>query len=277
MPELPEVETVRRGLEPFMVGRVIDELEILDARIVRPALPAQVGDDMRGQRIRAISRRGKYLVIEFEDAALLALHHLRMTGSFAGPDQPEPAHVRLRYHLHGLQRPVSYNDPRRFGTLVVGSRTELLAELDARLGPEPLDPGWTAADLHHRLRTRRAPLKAVLLDQRTVAGLGNIYVDEACFLARVRPDMPADTVTRPAAHRLFDAIRARLTEAIELGGSTLRDYRGVEGEVGGMQERFVAYGRAGRPCLTCGATMCGARIAGRSTSWCPACQRRGRR
>lgn len=273
MPELPEVETVRRGLEPLMAGRRLERVEVLDPRLVQPADPAHVEQRLRGLDVTGVHRRGKYLLVEFGDPGLVALHHLRMTGSFASPSQPEPSHVRLRYHLAGLDGPISYNDPRRFGTLAVASRADTLAHLDARLGPEPLDDGWTPASLHAQLRRRSAPLKAVLLDQRVVAGLGNIYVDEACFLAGVRPDAPADRVSRATAERLFHAIRARLREAIDVGGSTLRDYRGVEGASGGMQERFVAYGRSGLPCLTCGTTMRGGRVAGRGTSWCPHCQR----
>jgi formamidopyrimidine-DNA glycosylase len=272
MPELPEVETVRRGLEPLLAGCTIERVEVLDERLVRPFAPRDVEHRLAGHRVGALERRGKYLVIAFDDVDLVAVHHLRMTGSFAAPGQPTPTHVRLRYHVAGLAGPISYNDPRRFGTLDLGTRAEIDAYLDARLGPEPLDPDWTAEQLHARLRGRGAPLKAVLLDQRVVAGLGNIYVDEACFLAGVRPDLSADRVGLAATRRLVVAIRERLQEAIDVGGSTLRDYRGVEGEVGGMQERFVAYGRAGLPCLTCGHTMRGARIAGRGTSWCPTCQ-----
>ena len=272
MPELPEVETTRRGLEPLMVGRRVTRVEVLDPRLVQPIDPRDVEQLLRGHLIERLGRRGKYLTIEFGDVDLVAVHHLRMTGSFADPDQPVPGHVRLRYFLEGLDGPILYNDPRRFGTLDIGTREAIDAYLGARLGPEPLDDAWTAADLHARLRGRAAPLKAVLLDQRVVAGLGNIYVDEACFLAGVRPDLSADRVSKPAAVRLHAAIRARLEEAIAVGGSTLRDYRGVAGEVGGMQERFLAYGRVGLPCLRCGATMRGARIAGRGTSWCPRCQ-----
>ncbi|MCW2925687.1 MAG: 5-hydroxymethyluracil glycosylase [Thermoleophilia bacterium] len=272
MPELPEVETVRRGLEPLMVGRVIERVEVLDPRLVQPVDPRGVELALTGREVTAIDRRGKYLVVELDDGELVALHHLRMTGSFAAPTQPVPTHVRLRYHLAGLPGPIAYNDPRRFGTLHVDDADGVRRYLDARLGPEPLGDDWDAAALHARTRGRAAPLKAVLLDQRVVAGLGNIYVDEACFLAGVRPDLSADRLTRAAAERLVTAVRARLLEAIEVGGSTLRDYRGVEGEVGGMQERFLAYGRAGLPCLRCGTTMRGARIAGRGTSWCPRCQ-----
>ncbi|MCB0879705.1 MAG: bifunctional DNA-formamidopyrimidine glycosylase/DNA-(apurinic or apyrimidinic site) lyase [Thermoleophilia bacterium] len=272
MPELPEVETVRRGLAPLFEGRRITGVEVLDERLVRPYAPRDVEQRLAGHTVGSVGRRGKYLLLEFDDVDLVAIHHLRMTGSFASPRQPTPTHVRLRYHVEGLDGPVVYNDPRRFGTLELFATHDARAYLDARLGPEPLDPAWTAADLHAALRRRHAPLKAVLLDQKVVAGLGNIYVDEACLLAGVRPDRPADRITRPAATRLHAAIRSRLEEAIDVGGSTLRDYRGVEGEVGSMRERFVAYGRAGLPCLQCGTTMRGTRIAGRSTSWCPRCQ-----
>ncbi|MEO6866982.1 MAG: bifunctional DNA-formamidopyrimidine glycosylase/DNA-(apurinic or apyrimidinic site) lyase [Gaiellales bacterium] len=277
MPELPEVETVKRGLEPLMAGRVLDRVELLDHRLVQPYALEDVAARMQGHRIGHLGRRGKYLLIEFTDVDLVAVHHLRMTGSFAGPSQPTPSHVRLRYYLAGLPGPISYNDPRRFGTLMLGTHAEVNAYLGERLGPEPLEGDFDAAYLHQRLRARSAPLKAVLLDQRVVAGLGNIYVDEACFLSGTRPDLSADRVSQAAATRLVEAIRERLQEAIDVGGSTLRDYRGVEGEVGGMQERFLAYGRAGRPCLVCGTTMRGARIAGRGTTWCPTCQPAGRR
>jgi formamidopyrimidine-DNA glycosylase len=150
------------------------------------------------------------------------------------------------------------------------------ARLASVLGPEPLSGEWSAHDLHGRLRHRQAPLKAALLDQRVVAGLGNIYVDEACALAHIRPDQPAARLTRGDCERLVDAVRLRLQEAIDVGGSTLRDYRGVAGEVGGMQERFAVYGRGGEHCLTCGATLREARIAGRTTVWCSSCQRLGR-
>ncbi len=273
MPELPEVETMRRGLEPWMTGRRLARVEVLDERLVRPYPPRDVERRMSGHEVDSLDRRGKYLLIRFADVDLVAIHHLRMTGSFSSPNQPEPSHPRLRYWMDGLDGAIVYNDPRRFGTLELFTSAEASDYLNARLGPEPLDPAWSAADLHAALRRRSAPLKAVLLDQKVVAGLGNIYVDEACFLAGLRPDMPADRVTRPAAARLHDAIQSRLHEAIDVGGSTLRDYRGVEGEVGGMRERFVAYGRAGLPCVACGTTMRGTRIAGRGTSFCPRCQR----
>lgn len=268
MPELPEVETVRRGLEPHFVGRRLERVEVLDPRLVQPFDPTDIEARLTGRVVESVERRGKYLLLRL-DGGLTAVHHLRMTGSFAGPEAEEPRHVRMRYHVEGATGPVRYNDPRRFGTLLVDDSARVDAYLDARLGPEPLDPAWTGPVLHAALQRRHAPLKAVLLDQKVVAGLGNIYVDEACFLAGIRPGTPADRISGPRAARLVEAVRERLLEAIEVGGSTLRDYRGVEGTAGGMQERFLAYGRAGKPCLLCGTTMRGARIAGRSTSWCP--------
>ena len=272
MPELPEVETVRRRLEPLMRGRTLTRVDILDPRLLQPAAPSDIARELTGRQVAAVERRGKYLRIRFEHG-VSALHHLRMTGSFAAPGAPLPAHVRLRYFLDDAAEPIVYNDPRRFGTLHVDSDEQIDAYLDARLGPEPLSDEWTAAVLRRALTSRTAPIKAALLDQRVVAGLGNIYVDEACFLAGIRPDRPANSIGAVRLERLVSAVKARLREAIDVGGSTLRDYRGVEGTAGGMQERFVAYGRAGKPCLTCGATMRGLRIAGRSTSYCPRCQR----
>lgn len=283
MPELPEVETVRRGLVPWMAGRVIEHASIFDARLVQPFDLHGVEETLTGRRIERLERRGKYLLLVLDDD-LGALHHLRMTGSFVAGDAlaHNPTHVRMQYDMGaGVNgepaATVLYRDPRRFGTLLVAPLGDLRAYLDERLGPEPLGPDFTPAALRAALATRTCAIKAALLNQKIVAGLGNIYVDEACFLAGVRPDACAQDVGPAVLERLVVAIRERLVEAIDAGGSTLRDYRGVEGNAGGMQERFVAYGRAGRPCLTCGTTMRGTRIAGRGTTYCPSCQRLPRR
>lgn len=271
MPELPEVETVRRGLTPVLMGRELVSVEVHDARLVAPRLPASIERALCGRTVTGVERRGKYLLITL-DGDLVALHHLRMTGSFLVVDEPgDERHVRLDYVIDGAW--IRYRDPRRFGTLVVADRATIDRTLDTKLGPEPLDSdAFGAAVLARSLAGRTAPVKAVLLDQRIVAGLGNIYVDEACHLAGVRPAARACDVTAPAVARLVEAIRARLVEAVAVGGSTLRDHRGVDGTAGTMQERFVAYGRAGLPCLRCGATMRGGRVAGRSTTWCQQCQ-----
>lgn len=275
MPELPEVETVRRGLEPLMVGRVIRQVEVLDERLASPLTLGEVEDQLKGHLVTAVTRRGKYLMFELGKADLVIIHHLRMTGSFSSPTQPEPNHVRMRYFFGEISEgPVVYNDPRRFGTLDLLSAPERDRYLDDKLGPEPLDPSWDYLALMKQLKRRRAPIKAVLLDQRVVAGLGNIYVDEACFLAQVHPATSACLLGEDATKRLVSAIRERLEEAIRLGGSTLRDYHGVEGEVGGMVEQFVAYGRSGLPCRVCGETLQAGRIAGRGTTWCDTCQPR---
>jgi formamidopyrimidine-DNA glycosylase len=203
------------------------------------------------------------------------MHHLRMTGSFSVASAPEqePSHVRLRYHLDD-DTIVRYRDPRRFGTLRVFDAGDAEQYLAARLGPEPLGGEFTGPILRERLRGRRAPLKAALLDQRVVAGLGNIYVDEALHMARLHPMKEAGRLSPAAAQRLVDAIRERLSLAIEVGGSTLRDYTDVEGSGGSMQERFVAYGRAGQPCERCGRALTRGVVAGRGTTWCAHCQRR---
>jgi formamidopyrimidine-DNA glycosylase len=274
MPELPEVETVRRGLEPWLTGARIKDVSIFDPRLTRPVSPSKVEKQLRGARVKSLGRRGKYLLFEL-DNGLTAVHHLRMTGSFDGRPAKASAddftHVRMEYVLaKGIVR---YRDPRRFGTLEVGTHDAVHAKLNAALGPEPLGEEFTATALRARLKGRRAPIKAALLDQRTVAGLGNIYVDEALHIAGIDPRKEAGTLSLARTERLVDAIVARLTEAIEVGGSTLRDYRGVAGEAGGMQERFLVYGRAGEPCGTCGRTLRGGRIAGRATVWCGHCQR----
>lgn len=265
---------MRRGLEPHLRGERLQAVEILDPRLVMPVAPAAVERQLTGQIVSRVGRRGKYLMFELESGDV-ALHHLRMTGSFAtapaGAADPV-THVRARYHLADIV--VHYRDPRRFGTLLVAPAHEARRYLDARLGPEPLSEQFTAAVLREALRGRRTSLKAALLDQRVVAGLGNIYVDEALFLARLRPQMQADRVGPAAAARLQEAIVERLREAIAVGGSTLRDYRGVEGDSGRMQERFLVYGKRDQPCPECGRRLRHGRVAGRGTTWCAHCQRR---
>lgn len=271
MPELPEVETVRRGLHDLLVGRTFRDVEILDERLVRPFAPVDVAEQLTSQTVVDTFRRGKYLALVFESGGV-ALHHLRMTGSFSDPNQPVPSHVRMTYTLDtgGV---VSYRDPRRFGTLLVDTREAVDAYLDQRLGPEPLSEEWTAEVLRESLGAKRCTLKAALLDQRVVAGLGNIYVDEACFLAGIRPNREAGGISLPRLRKLVEHVKDRLEESIKFGGSTLRDYRGVAGEVGGMQERFFVYGRAGKPCHVCGSTLRSGRYAGRTTVWCDKCQK----
>jgi formamidopyrimidine-DNA glycosylase len=273
VPELPEVETVRRGLEPALVGRRFDHVDIYDARLVRPYDPAEVAAELSGERVASVGRRGKYLIVGFESGRVLLIH-LRMTGSLRharrGSLQDDP-HRRAVVRLDN-RSDVAYRDVRRFGTWLLLEPGELDPYLDERVGPEPLDDAFTAAVLGARLANRRAPLKSALLDQRTVAGLGNIYVDEALWRARLHPLRPANGLDRDERRRLHRAIRATLEKGIERQGSTLRDYAAPDGASGSMQDEFRVYGREGEPCERCGTPITRIVLGGRGTWFCPQCQ-----
>ncbi|MGZ4383063.1 MAG: bifunctional DNA-formamidopyrimidine glycosylase/DNA-(apurinic or apyrimidinic site) lyase [Gaiellaceae bacterium] len=273
MPELPEVESIRRSLEPLVVGRRIERAAIEDARLVAPELPEEVEAQLEGMRIVALGRRGKYLLLDLGAQTLLV--HLRMTGSLRlrRPGSGGDAYERATLDLDD-GRELVYRDVRRFGTWRVLETEELEPYLAARLGPEPLGSGFTSALLAGRLRGRRAPLKAALLDQRTLAGLGNIYVDEALWRARLHPLRPAGRLRRAALERLHQGIREALETGLARQGATLRDYALPDGERGSMQDEFLVYGRDGEPCRRCGATVAKTRVGGRGTWYCPRCQRR---
>lgn len=267
MPELPEVETVRRRLEPVLTGRTLQRVTISDPRLTRPYEPEEVAAELQGERVAEVGRRGKYLLLRFSSGRVL-LVHLRMTGGFLL--QPG-THERAVLELDDGTR-VAYRDVRRFGTWLLLEPHEEQPYLADRLGEEPLDTLFTAALLGERLRRRRAPIKAALLDQRTVAGLGNIYVDEALWRARIQPLRPAETLDRNDLRRLHRAIRAALETGIARQGSTLRDYRQPDGSSGGMQHEFKVYGRDGEPCDRCGTPIAKTRVSGRGTWFCPTCQ-----
>jgi formamidopyrimidine-DNA glycosylase len=206
---------------------------------------------------------------------LLLVVHLGMTGQWrcVEPDVPEPDHLHAVLTLDD-GRLLRYRDVRRFGRLLAGSEEELLGvRALPRLGPDPTDPDFTAADLYRRLHVRRAPLKALLLDQGLVAGVGNIYADEACFRARLRPDRPANTLSRRSVTRLREALDTSLRQAITSRGSTVATYRDAWGQTGRGQELLQVYGRGGQPCLRCGRPLSLVRLAGRSTVFCRHCQR----
>ena len=272
MPELPEVESVRRQLEPSLVGRRFEHVEISDSRLVRPYEPAEVAAELEGERVAAVERRGKYLVVRFESGRVLLIH-LRMTGSLrhAGSELQDDPHRRAVVRLDDGSD-VAYRDVRRFGTWLVLEPEEAGPYLDARVGVEPLDAVFTAAHLGERLARRRAPVKAALLDQRTLAGMGTIYVDEALWRARLHPLRPAESLDRGELRRLHRGIRAALEHGIARQGSTLRDYRLPDGGSGAMQDEFRAYGRAGEPCDRCGTPIEKTRAGGRGTWYCPRCQ-----
>jgi formamidopyrimidine-DNA glycosylase len=274
MPELPEVETIRQQLEPHLVGRRFDRVEILDPRLVRPFEPVAVAAELEGEEVSALERRGKYLIVRFESGRALLIH-LRMTGSLrhaAKGTLADDPHRRAVVNLDDGSD-VAYRDVRRFGTLQLLEPGELEPYLEQRLGVEPLERTFTARKLAERLVGRRAPIKAALLDQRTVAGLGNIYVDEALWRAQVHPLRPAGTLDADELARLTRSIRDALKAGVKRQGASLRDYSTPDGGRGRMQDRFRVYGREGRPCQRCGTPIDKIRTAGRGTWYCPNCQR----
>jgi formamidopyrimidine-DNA glycosylase len=272
MPELPEVETVRARLEPVLRGRRFERVEIHDPRLVRPYDPAEVAAELEGERVASVERRGKYLIFRFESGRVLLIH-LRMTGSLrhTSGDLAEDPHRRAVVRLDNGSD-VAYRDVRRFGTWLLLEPGELEPYLGTRIGEEPLDALFTAARLGERLARRRAPIKSALLDQRTLAGMGNIYVDEALWRAKVHPLRAAESLDRNELRRLHKAVRAALEAGIARQGSTLRDYALPDGGSGSMQHEFKVYGREGEPCDRCGTPISKTRVAGRGTWFCSTCQ-----
>lgn len=269
MPELPEVETVRRAIAPSLEGRRLEHVEISDVRLTRPEDPLLVAAELTGERVEHVDRRGKYLIVRFASGRVLLIH-LRMTGSLLRSPAGS-SHVRAVLRLDDGTE-VGYRDVRRFGTWLLLEPGELEPYLGARLGEEPLLAAFTATGLGERLEGRRAPLKAALLDQRTLAGLGNIYVDEALWYAQLHPLRVAGSLGRHELRRLHRAIRKALELGIARQGSTLTDYRLPDGTTGSMQKEFRAYGRADEPCDRCGTPIAKSRVGGRGTWFCPCCQ-----
>ncbi len=272
MPELPEVETVRRAIAPVLEGGRLDQVEIRDARLVRPHDPLLVAAELVGERVEATERRGKYLIVRFDSGRSLLIH-LRMTGSLRSAERgalADDPHTRAVLSLDNGSD-VAYRDVRRFGTWELFEPGDLAPYLDARLGPEPLG-AFTTAGLAARLEGRRAPLKSALLDQRTIAGLGNIYADEALWHSMLHPLRIAGGLGREELVRLHRAIRRVLRAGIERQGSTLRDYALPDGAYGSMQHEFRAYGRSGEPCDRCGTPLVRIVVGGRTTTFCPHCQ-----
>jgi formamidopyrimidine-DNA glycosylase len=274
MPELPEVETIRRQLEPRVVGKTIAAAEVLDSLWCAPTDPAEVEAALLDRRILALQRRGKYLLMELEGERFLVMH-LRMTGNLLWIDDAsdEPPYLRVRLSLQDSGR-ILFVDLRRFGTgIVLDGRPALDRYLDTRLGPEPLDPSFTPELLGLRAAGRKTPVKAFLLDQARIAGIGNIYADEALFRARIHPLKPAGRLRRGELERLRDAIVVTLEAGIESFGASIDRYRDANGARGSMQDRFLVHRREGMACPRCGAAVRKLRAAGRGTYICPRCQR----
>jgi formamidopyrimidine-DNA glycosylase len=271
MPELPEVETVRRQLAPQLVGSTIMALAIRDARWCAPLAPEELADVVVGRRVRELARRGKYLdwVLEGEIHLLM---HLRMTGTLLLDPQAEVAHTRVEVTLDGARR-LLFVDPRRFGTGQLAVGDEALAAFFAeRLGVEPFDEAFTPALLRALARGRRGPVKSFLLDQHVIAGIGNIYADEALFRAGVHPLRAAGSL-RPAQYGgLHAAIREVLSAGIDARGASIDDFRHLDGARGSFQDRFLVHRRAGESCSVCGATIRKLVVGGRGTYVCVRCQ-----
>ncbi len=300
MPELPEVETVRRQLEPELVGKRIEAASVLDDRLTRPESPRALERAVAGREVTAVARRGKYLLIGLEGGRTLAMH-LRMTGNLlirepggeatadlmkteplGGPrlyeSPPEPSHVRARFQLDDGGE-LLFTDVRRFGQAVVLDEGDQLEDyFAARLGVEPLSGELTAERLLELAKGRKAPLKSFLLTQSRVAGIGNIYADEALWRARLHPLSPAGSMKLEHAERLVEGIVGALEAGLDHGGASIDDYRDARGERGSMQDEFLVHTREAEECLRDdGGAIQRIVVTGRSTYFCPVCQERLRR
>ncbi len=292
MPELPEVETVVRQLEPEVEGHRIEELEVLDGRWSRPVPPGKLGKAVGGATIERLGRRGKYILMGLDGARTLVMH-LRMTGNlilregdevidpsegrrlYESERSTEERHLRARFLLDD-GRELWFTDPRRFGEAFLIA-DDKLDERFARLGVEPFAPEFTAEALGAMAAGRTAPLKSFLLDQSKVAGVGNIYADEALFRAELHPLSPAGSMKPEHLEALRDGVVAALEVGIEAGGSSIDDYRDARGEKGSMQDEFLVHTREGEDCPRCGGTIVRIVVGGRSTYFCPSCQVRLRK
>ena len=271
MPELPEVETTLRGLEPHLTGQRIADAVIRQPHL-RWLIPAQLPVILRGQTIRTLHRRAKYLLIECDNGTLIL--HLGMSGSL----RILPADTAPQTHEHfdlilenGML--MRLRDPRRFGAVLWHAGDPMQHPLLAHLGVEPLQGDFTAEYFYRATRTRNAAIKLVIMDHHLVVGVGNIYANEALFRAGIRPQLAASKLSKPRAARLVQTIRGALQQAIELGGSSLRDFVGSDGKAGYFQQHYGVYGRAGETCLVCGTTIKQIKQGQRSSFYCTTCQK----
>ncbi len=278
MPELPEVESLRRTLIPLVKGRRIDKVAAR-RRDLRFPLPRGFAKNLAQSRIKDVARRGKYLLIEVAKAGCrnILLIHLGMSGRLVlSPAKPPARHDHVIFELG--QDQLVFNDARRFGFIDLFAQSELSHHPRlARLGPEPLSPTFTSQILMASLTTTRQTIKAALLNQQIIAGLGNIYVCEALHAARLAPDRQANTLSRAECVRLHRAIQSQLKRAVKAGGATLRDYLNAQGQPGGFQHQFHVYGRAGDPCPICAKAIARITQAARATFLCPSCQKSRKR
>ncbi|HMT04876.1 MAG: bifunctional DNA-formamidopyrimidine glycosylase/DNA-(apurinic or apyrimidinic site) lyase [Solirubrobacterales bacterium] len=290
MPELPEVETIRRQLEPDLNGRVVEVAEVLDDYFTKPEPAGSFERAVNGREIIDVGRRGKYLLFEFDDKTTMVIH-LRMTGSIVllapdGSENPGDAriheagqgerHLKARFTLDDGGE-LRFTDPRRFGRGFVANPEDLNSYFESRLGVEPLSEDFTVDALASMTAGRTGPLKSFLLDQKGVVGVGNIYADEALFRAGLHPLSPGASM-KPENHvALRDGVVEALERGLDLGGASIDDYRDARGEQGGMQNEFLVHRREGEECVNCGSEIQRIVVGGRSTYFCPSCQKRLRR
>ncbi|HEY4872389.1 MAG TPA: bifunctional DNA-formamidopyrimidine glycosylase/DNA-(apurinic or apyrimidinic site) lyase [Candidatus Dormibacteraeota bacterium] len=281
MPELPEVETIVRDLRPQLAGRRIESVQLtrdpaIRGRLVRYPNATKFVRGLRGRTIKSVERRGKYLVLPLDQNGQRFIVHLGMTGHLRvwEPEEAPVKHTHFRALLDsGLE--LRYDDPRQFGRLLLGTQEELVAgrAFPARLGPEPIHGDLTEAEFDKIVKSRRRPIKSALLDQSFLAGVGNIYADEACFRAGIRPSRWTHRLTARERRALYSAIQEVLENSIAARGSSIINYVDAFGTRGTNQEKLLVYGRSGEPCVKCGTPLQGTRLAGRGTVYCRRCQR----
>ena len=271
MPELPEVETVRRGIEPHVLGRCIADVLVRDARLRWPVDP-KLAQRLRGRRIEAASRRGKYLLLHLDNGDRLIIH-LGMSGSVLvlKPGHPTKKHDHVDLLLSGKIL-LRFHDPRRFGAVLLWPEAQATHPLLENMGPEPFSKEFNGDYLYQRARGRTAAVKNFVMDGRIVVGAGNIYAAEALFRSGIRPAKAAGRLSRAQCTALVEKIREVLSEAIKKGGTTLRNFAGADGSPGYFRQKLFVYGRAGEPCLVCGTAIRRAIIGQRSSFHCPKCQ-----
>lgn len=271
MPELPEVETVRRGVSPHLLDQTIETVTVRDTRLRWPVV-AELPQLLAGRTIRGVRRRAKYLVLELDRGYLMI--HLGMSGRlyFVPAGTPAGIHDHIDWQL-GSGQVLRYTDPRRFGAVIWIDANPDDHPLLVKLGPEPLSEAFTGDYLYHCARGRKIPVKSLLMDGHIVVGVGNIYANEALFMAGIRPDRAAGRISLARYQALVSAAKAVLQKAIDQGGTTLRDFVGGDGKPGYFKQELQVYGKAGKPCPSCAAPLKEIRLAQRSTVFCPQCQR----
>lgn len=277
MPELPEVESVRRGLNELVVGETVEKVEVRWPRIIGSPAHNQFARQLIGQTIEKVDRRGKFLLFYFTDDVMIS--HLRMEGKYALVEPEENGQLPLRgKHTHVIfylesGKKLLYNDVRKFGRMHLVPKGEEFKHTSLmKLGPEPIAKDFILEDMREFLTRRTKAIKGVLLDQEIVVGIGNIYADEILHRAQIHPITPANTLTEDEEIRLHERIIQVMDEAVQSGGTTIRSYANAFGDVGNFQDKLQVYGRDGEKCLTCSTEIQKMKVAGRGTHYCPVCQ-----